>query len=163
VRRVVKMTGADPEEFLEFLTPEEVEDVADDDPTWLNVTKDRYIMALRRDQEGCNFLNKKTRLCTIYEARPILCRLYPFKLDQTRVGKFKGFSLHRDVGCPKHKDGTISTKPLYDLNVQDELNQEDYSELVELFNEKEYEGKEPEDFVVMFMHGLKNFDEYLAS
>ncbi len=61
------------------LTPEEVKDVDEDDPTWLEVDGERYIMALQRDgQTGCTFLDNETRLCSIYEARPNLCRLYPF-------------------------------------------------------------------------------------
>ena len=160
VRRIMKMTGKEPFEFLEFLTPEELEDVGPDDPTWLDVDGEPYIMALQRDETlGCTFLNNKTKFCSIYEARPILCRLYPFKIRETKDGKYKGFTLHSDVGCPKHKDGEVATKPLYDLYIQDDLNQEDYCELVEVFNSKKYEGKEAEDFVIMFTGGLMEFDE----
>ncbi len=163
VRRIMKMTGKEPFEFLEFLTPEELEDVGPDDPTWLDVDGEPYIMALQRDETlGCTFLNNKTKFCSIYEARPILCRLYPFKIRETKDGKYKGFTLHSDVGCPKHKDGEVATKPLYDLYIQDDLNQEDYCELVEVFNSKKYEGKEAEDFVIMFTGGLMEFDENVA-
>ena len=87
VRRITKMTGKDPFDFIEFLSPSEVEDVDEDDPTWLDVNGKRYIMALQRDEKtGCTFLNNKTRLCSIYEARPMLCRLYPFKVRETKSG-----------------------------------------------------------------------------
>jgi hypothetical protein len=163
VRRIAKMTGAEPEDFIEFLEPDELEDVEQDDPTWLRVNGDRYIMALKRDEKtGCHFLNKKTRLCSIYDARPLLCRLYPFKAEESEDGKFLGFTLHDDVGCPKHLDGEMAVRPLYDLYIQDDLNQEDYHELVEIFNSKEYEDKEPDDFVALFMNGISNFDYYVG-
>ena len=159
VRRIVHMTDADPFDFLEFLTAEELEDVDADDPTWLEVGDERYMMALKRDEtEGCHFLNKQTKRCTIYEARPFLCRLYPFKVEEDKDGNFLGFSLHKDVGCPKHQDGEVAVGPLHDMNIQDDLNQEDYHELVEIFNSKNYPGKEAEDFVILFSNGFASFD-----
>jgi len=163
VRRIMAMTGEDPFDFLEFLTSEEIQDVEDDDPTWLEVDGERYMMALKRDEKlGCYFLNKKTKLCGIYDARPILCRLYPFKVIEDKDGSYKGFKLHKDVGCPKHTDGIMATKPLYDLYIQDDLNQDDYHELVEYFNKQDYPGKEVEDFVIMFTGGFNSLQENLA-
>ena len=159
VRRIASMTGEDPFDFIEFLEPDEVDEVEADDPTWLDVNGKKYMMALVRDEKrGCYFLNKKTRMCTIYPARPLLCRLYPFKVIEDKEGNYKGFKLHKNVGCPKHTDGVVDTKPLYDLYIQDDLNQEDYHELVKIFNAKKYKGKEPEDFVILFMNGFADFD-----
>jgi Fe-S-cluster containining protein len=153
------MTGGDPFDFIEFLEPDELDGVELDDPTWLDIKGKKYMMALNRDDKtGCYFLNNKTRMCSIYTARPLLCRLYPFKVLEDKNGTYKGFVLHKDVGCPKNKDGIVDTKPLYDLYIQDDLNQEDYQELVKIFNSKEYPGKEPEDFVILFMNGFSEFD-----
>jgi Fe-S-cluster containining protein len=162
VRRIIMMTGEDPFDFLEFLTPPEIEGVDDDDPTWLEVRGKRYMMALQRGKKGCYFLDKKTKLCSIYTARPILCRLYPFKVIENKKGEYRGFTLHDDVGCPRHRDGQVATEPLYDLYVQDELNQEDYHELVIEFNRKKYPGKKPEDFVTLFTGGFTRFEEVMA-
>jgi len=149
------MTGANPYEFLDWVTPEDIDEVEDYDPTWLEVAGERYMMALRRHGQRCHFLDKKTKFCTIYEARPILCRLYPFKVTEYRDGTFKGFVLHDDVGCPKHRDGAVPVKPLYDLYIQDDEHQHDYNQLVEVFNRKHYPGKRPEDFIEMFITGYK--------
>ncbi|GMV99623.1 MAG: hypothetical protein AMXMBFR84_07620 [Candidatus Hydrogenedentota bacterium] len=155
VVRIVKNTKQDPYEFLEFLATDEIEEVEDDDPTWLDVDGDRYIMALRRDKRGCHFLDKKTRYCGIYESRPILCRLYPFRLEETRDGEFKGFSLHDDVGCPRYLDGKVPTQPLYELYLEDSKHQKDYRDLVKVFNRKKYPEKRPEDFIELFVTGFK--------
>lgn len=156
VIRIVKGTNANPYEFLEFLSPEEITGVDKNDPTWLECDDDRYIMALRRDDKGCHFLDKKTKYCGIYESRPILCRLYPFALHESRDGEFRGFSLHTDVGCPRHRDGKVPVKPLYDLYLEDSKHQEDYQVLVDVFNARDYEGKRPQDFIEMFVVGFND-------
>ena len=156
VIRMVRMEGANPYEFLEFLTAEEITGVEEDDPTWLEVGDERYLMALRRSADGCHFLDKKTRYCTIYEARPILCRLYPFAVQETEEGEFLGFTLHDDVGCPKNRDGVHKTAPLYALYQDDCLHQTDYQDLVNVFNARTDADKRPEDFIEMFVHYEKS-------
>lgn len=151
VVRIVRETGANPFSFLEWITPEDIEGVNKNDPTWLRVEKGRFMMALRRGARGCYFLDKRTRKCKVYNARPILCRLYPFKLLESRGGDFKGFSLHADVGCPKHRDGEVPTAPLYALYLDDKEHHEDYDSLVAAFNRRTYPGKRPEDFIHMFL------------
>jgi len=151
VVRIVRETGANPLRFLEFLTPGDIEGVYKNDPTWLDVNGEKYLMALRRGPRGCHFLDKRTKKCTIYEARPILCRLYPFKLHETRDGAFKGFSLHSDVGCPRFRDGTVETAPLYALYLDDRDHQDAYATLVGAFNTKRYPGKAPAHFLRMFL------------
>jgi Fe-S-cluster containining protein len=152
VLRIAMNTGKDPRKFLEFLTPEEIHGVNKNDPTWLKIGRGKYIMALQRSAKtGCFFLDKKTRFCSIYEHRPLLCRLYPFKLHETRDGKFSSFTLHTDVGCPRNRDSLVEAKPLYDLYLQDKMHQDDYAVLVEAFNEQKGSTCKPEDFLSLFM------------
>jgi Fe-S-cluster containining protein len=160
--RIIRETDAHPDKFLEFLTPEEIAGVDTSDPTWLKVGDERYMMALRRGEKGCHFLNKRSKRCTIYESRPILCRLYPLQLQETRDGEFKGFRLHnhKDVLCPKHTDGTMATQPLYELYKDDAIHHEDYDKLVAFFNKQDYEGKKPQHFVNMFVVKKGKAPEY---
>lgn len=151
VIRIAKNTGESPCVFLEFLGPDDISGVNKKDPTWLMCGKQRYLMALKRGRRGCHFLNKKTRFCRIYEHRPLLCRLYPFKLQETQSGAFKGFTLHKDVGCPRQRGGVVETKPLYKLYRQDCGHQVDYEDLVRVFNNREYPGKKSSDFIQMFI------------
>ena len=121
------------------------------DPTWLEVDGKKYMMALFRDKKGCHFLEPGTHRCSIYLSRPILCRLYPLRIQETKDGEFKGFTLHTNVGCPKNRDGVVEAAPLLALYRQDRQHHQDYDELVEVFNQRSYPGKKPEDFVAMFM------------
>ncbi len=156
VLRIAVNTGADPARFLEFLCPDEITGVTKNDPTWLLVGDERFIMALQRDEQvGCFFLDKQTKFCTIYEHRPLLCRLYPFKLRETRDDEFAGFSLHTDVGCPRHRDGRYDTGPLYDLYLQDKTHQEDYNTLVRAFNKNKKANRTPEAFLDLFLEVVR--------
>ncbi len=151
VIRIVQATGRDPLSFLEFVTSEGISSVDPNDPTWLDCGDERYLMALWRPDERCVFLDHENRRCGIYEDRPILCRLYPFKARFRRDGVFKGFGLHGDVECPRHQDGEVAVAPLYALLQEDEEHQCDYEDLVRVFNRKQYPGKRPEDFIGMFV------------
>ena len=163
VVRIVKATGANPYEFLEFLMPDAITGVSKNDPTWLACGAEKYIIALRRGPNGCHFLDKRTRFCSIYESRPILCRLYPFKLRENRRNEFQGFSVHLDVGCPRHQDGIVPVKPLHELYIEDCGHQEDYEDLVQVFNARQIDGKKPEDFIDMFVSGFQRPSQRDAS
>jgi Fe-S-cluster containining protein len=151
VLQLVLHTGRPPLEFVEFLTPDEIDEVEEDDPTWLEVNGQKYIMALKRDPTlGCYFLDQTRRECGVYEARPLLCRLYPFKLHETRDGQFEGFSLHKDVGCPRFRDGKVDAEALYEIFCEDRIHQDAYEDLVRLFNGGKCPKSRPEDFIDLF-------------
>lgn len=162
VRRIMRETGANPHAFLEFLTPDEISDVEEEDPTWLDVDGQKFIMGLRRDENGCHFLNKQTHFCSIYASRPILCRLYPFAHEEDANGNFIGFSLHTDVGCPRHRDGLVPVEPLFDLFNEDHGYQQEYQNLVREFNGKRYKGKKARDFIELVVNSEGPATEHSA-
>lgn len=153
VIRLARETGEDPRKFLEFVQPDEIEEVSMSDPAWLECNGKRYMMALRRGKNGCFFRDRKTGYCWAYTSRPILCRLYPLALHETRDGKFKSFTLHKHVGCPRHRDGVVETQPMYDLYLDDCKHQDDYHDLVAFFNKSDSPSKKPEDFIDLFIVG----------
>jgi len=44
--------------------------------------KDAYSRRMRKISGNCFFLNIESRLCRIYEKRPLVCRFYPFELRE---------------------------------------------------------------------------------
>jgi len=149
--RIAAATGLDPADFLEFRSPEELSGVDTWDPTWIECGDERYIMILRQARDRCCFMRSKRgeSVCTIYESRPILCRLFPFRLQRTRTGTFRGFTLHQDCGCPRHRDGLVDTAPLYRLYCEDEENQQDYEAMVTAFNIVNHDS--PDEFIDLFI------------
>ncbi len=57
-----------------------------EDPVVLRHTADPHF------ETSCMFLDKETRRCTIYEARPAICREFP---TQTRCGYFEFLKFER--------------------------------------------------------------------
>ena len=111
--------------------------------TWLECGDERYIMVLRQIRDRCFFLRKKKKeiVCSIYDSRPILCRLFTFRLQTTRSGAYRGFTLHKDCDCPRYRDGLIETEPLYRLYREDDENQEDYEAMVRVFNSGDHDSR----------------------
>lgn len=158
VIQIVKTTKLHPKKFLSFVKEGEITGVYKSDPTWLKIGKEKYMMTLKRTKKGCYFRDSVKKVCKIYENRPLLCRLFPFKLRQNRDGEVHSFSLHRDVGCPKHRDGKVDVAELAKLWEMEKENQEDYKNLVAYFNSKEGR-KSPFDFVELFVVVVDNKGE----
>jgi Fe-S-cluster containining protein len=76
IRKLMAVTGL---EWLEVVEPEEEGDEDD------YGNRQAFEWALRKKPDGdCIFLDKGR--CTIYEARPFICRTYPFYLDEGHIG-----------------------------------------------------------------------------
>ncbi|MCX8063772.1 MAG: YkgJ family cysteine cluster protein [Candidatus Hydrogenedentes bacterium] len=155
VIQIVKATKLHPKKFITFFKEGEIAGIYKSDPTWLKIGKERYMMALKRTRKGCYFRDPVRKVCRIYEHRPLLCRLFPFKLHQKRSGEVSSFSLHKDVGCPKNRDGVVKVDELTKLWELERENQEDYKNLVAYFNSKKEE-RRPFDFVELFVVVVNN-------
>jgi len=81
VRRLTKHLEIDRETFLERYTKQ------GDELPILRHQKDKYYGSV------CVFLDQKTRRCTVYEARPNVCRVYP---DRPRCGYYDFLTWERD-------------------------------------------------------------------
>jgi len=63
---------------------------------WQTKEVDEWILRHRKDSifdSVCRFLDPKTRRCTVYEARPAVCREYP---DGGRCGYFEFLQFERE-------------------------------------------------------------------
>jgi len=156
VTNIVKGTNLLPKEFLEFITPDEIEGINKSDPTWLKINGNKYLMTIKRTKNGCFFRDKQKGICKIYSHRPFLCRLFPFKVRETKTGKVHSFSLHKDIECPKHRDGSARVKELAEILEEEQKHQEDYQDLVEFFNNQPQNNKKPLDFVNLFVVIIDN-------
>lgn len=88
LRRLAKHLGIDVETARETLTKQ-------GDKTYEGDLKGGRVMRHQRDEHfgtACRFLDTETRTCTIYEARPAICRNYP---GTTRCGYYDFLSAER--------------------------------------------------------------------
>ncbi|HOV32815.1 MAG TPA: YkgJ family cysteine cluster protein [Candidatus Hydrogenedens sp.] len=153
---IVKKTNLCPKIFLEFITPDKIEGINKSDPTWLKINGNKYLMTIKRTKNGCFFRDKQKGICKIYSHRPLLCRLFPFKVRETKLGEIHSFSLHRDIECPKYRDGVVNVKELAEIWAEEQKHQEDYQDLVEFFNNQTYNDKKPFDFINLFVVIIDN-------
>ena len=69
-----------------------------------------YVYLMKKTSEGkCVFL--KENLCTIYEMRPLICRFYPFKLDN--LGNHKYVFTYTEE-CPNIGNGPKLKQKFFD-------------------------------------------------
>lgn len=68
----------------------------------------RFVKIADKSGQGCPYFEQGTG-CTIYEDRPLDCRLFPFSLDHVRGGENEPMraSAHRRVGCPHSEEFPI--------------------------------------------------------
>lgn len=88
VRRIIEGTGLSWDEIAEPY-PEIIEGPGGEIFT--------FAWCLKRDKDKCRFLNDDSK-CTIYEFRPLICRTYPFMLDDSGLLVFECPGLGADTG-----------------------------------------------------------------
>lgn len=90
-----------------ILMPHEVKEFAPED-----LMADGELFRLRRllYTNCCVFLDMATHRCTIYERRPLECRLYPYIMHWNAQAKMLEFQLHS--GCPQREEAPLPAKVL---------------------------------------------------
>jgi Fe-S-cluster containining protein len=68
-------------------------------------------MTLKHQRGGCVFLGADQR-CTVYEARPLGCRVFPFDSKFTRKGALRRLELIPATECPYDLEGRNSVKDI---------------------------------------------------
>jgi Fe-S-cluster containining protein len=85
-------------------------------------TSYREIRVIRKKENGsCVFLDDKTIRCTIYQERPLECRLYPFLLDFSQA---KPDVLLDKRFCPHLNSLSVNTKKVSALIGEQEFPQD---------------------------------------
>lgn len=129
IERIAK-TGKDPQDFVTFSIEGE---------------KIRFVLSVREWDLGCVFHDPETGKCTIHEARPLICRIYPFMVSRKPLGvereepfEYRGEKLwlYYDESCPGVNAGEPETR----------INPEEIAKIGLEF-EKELEDTDIEGFV----------------
>jgi Fe-S-cluster containining protein len=83
IRRITEFTGLEPVRFLELIVPDEsVASTYDGVPRIALKVENSNILVLKEENDACLFL--KNKKCSIYQARPLRCRPFPFNYDKKR-------------------------------------------------------------------------------
>lgn len=110
-RRITDATGDAPRDFVKFLPSSAI--AMDHEPeAFLQLRQGRRVMTLRQVGGRCRYLSPDDR-CSIYEARPLGCRVFPLNATfGKRDGKLRRLTLIQATTCEYELDGRQSVPKL---------------------------------------------------
>jgi Fe-S-cluster containining protein len=93
--RIARFTGLNASKFLTVVRPHEsVSETYFDTPKIRFGDEDNNVLALKEEDEACMF--RKGTKCTIYGARPLICRPFPFNYS-LRSGRGIEFTVNEEA------------------------------------------------------------------
>ncbi len=104
VRRLGRATGLPAGRITALYSSTDFE-YEPDHPGWVRLGYGRRVLGLRRRGGRCMFLGADRR-CTVYPARPMTCRTFPFGIWFDRRGRVAGVEFLDAVDC-RRRAGTI--------------------------------------------------------
>lgn len=134
VRRL-KEGGQSPEEFTEFLSPDEV-DMGEEPESFARLKQGRRVLMLRHVESGCVFLGEHG--CGVHPLRPSACRTYPYDRpdDDEALGLVPGALCPPETGVLV----TLRKKPPH----------QDAQEFVSAVQKRDHESKQHAEWIARF-------------
>jgi len=118
LHRVADHTGLPASEIIKWVDRHGIE-LSGEPESFVTLRTGRRVMVLRHVQGHCRFLGADDR-CTIYAARPLGCRIFPFDPDFNRKGEMVRLRMIEATDCPYEKDGKNSKVEIRTLHRQTE-------------------------------------------
>lgn len=106
LRRLIAHTGVKADRLVRWCSTKEI-DLEDEPENFVRLPPGPRVMTLKHTRGGCMFLGADDR-CTVYEARPLGCRVFPFDSQFSRDGKLRRLQLIPATTCPYELDGKNS-------------------------------------------------------
>ena len=138
VRRICAFNGKTPSSIIRFYSPSEME-FDSESAVWVRFSYGKRALGLRKKNERCMFLNDQN-LCSVYEARPMTCRTFPYQVDFDDDDQVSDVDLNLIVNC---KSKIAPSSPLTEVikNVRIEEEEDElYFDLIRKWNRKKIIG-----------------------
>jgi Fe-S-cluster containining protein len=127
VRRITEHTGDRAPDVVRFIDRNGI-DMDDEPEAFAMLRQGRRVMVLRHSGGGCMYLDAEAR-CSIYGARPLGCRIFPFDPTYDKSGTLKRLKLIQATECTYELDGKNDPDALRRLH-------ERYDEATRRYHEK---------------------------
>jgi len=148
IKRIMEGTGLKPFDICTFYKSEDFEDKGDG-LEFANLDSGRRTLGLRKkfdkenDRDSCIFF--KENRCSIYESRPVTCRVWPFTLAFDATGKrVTKVSINDALPCPFELDGKNTLPELVSVWNWDDRQDATWSAKVREWNRTHTAGTEEE-------------------
>jgi Fe-S-cluster containining protein len=127
LERIVDRTGDKASDVVVWIDKDGIE--MDDEPeAFVMLTQGKRVMVLRHQRGRCRYLGDDNR-CTIYQSRPLGCRVYPFDPTFSKKGSLRRLAIVQATECPYELDGDNDVDTMRDLH-------ERYDAAHQAFNER---------------------------
>jgi Fe-S-cluster containining protein len=153
VRRLMKGTGLKASEIAAFYTKEDFDDLGEG-LEFINLDKGRRTMGLlkRNDKENgrdaCHFF--RANRCSVYEHRPVTCRVWPFTLRFDASGRrLSSLAINASLPCPYELDGKNTPSELVANWRWDDRQDEAWKERVREWNRTHSQGSHDQFFAFL--------------
>lgn len=135
VKRISERTGDAPREIVRFIDRNAI-DMDDEPEAFAILRQGRRVMILRHERGGCRYLGSDDR-CSIYGARPLGCRIFPFDPSFDKQGKIRRLKLIQATECPHELDGENDVDALRSLHTRYEAATLRYQEKIAEWNREQ--------------------------
>lgn len=131
-KRIMEGTGDGPQDFVKWVDRDGIE-MQDEPEAFVRLRQGKRVMVLRHQHGRCRYLGTDDR-CTIYESRPLGCRIFPFDPDFNKKGRLTRLRLIQVTECPYTLEGTTRVTSLRALNRRYAEAQDGYHAKIATFN-----------------------------
>ena len=132
VARISESTGDDARDVVRFVDRNAI-DMDDEPEAFASLRAGKRVMILRHEGGGCRYLGDDDR-CTIYDARPLGCRIFPFDPSYDKVGKLRRLKLIQATDCLYELDGKNDPNAIRRLHQSYEAATHAYQERIAEWN-----------------------------
>ena len=103
IKRITRHTGEGAQELVRWVDRNGI-DMDDEPEAFVNLRQGKRVLVLRHEGGGCRYLGSDDR-CTIYNHRPLGCRIFPFDPTFREDGKLLRLKLIPATDCKYELDG----------------------------------------------------------
>lgn len=135
LKKIMKRTGDRARDIVRWVSRHEI-DLDGEPEAFAQLRVGRRVMVLAHDRRGCRYLGKDDR-CTIYGARPLGCRVFPFDPTFAKDGKLRRLKLIPATECIYELDGHNDADRLRELHSRFEAETDRYHERVAVWNREQ--------------------------
>jgi len=132
IKRVVRHTGEPTRDLVRWVDKDGI-DMDDEPEAFVVLRQGKRVMVLKHEGGGCRYLGSDDR-CTIYQHRPIGCRIFPFDPTFSDSGKLRRLKLIDATDCKYELDGENDVEKIRGLHQSHEQATRVYQEKVASWN-----------------------------
>jgi Fe-S-cluster containining protein len=146
ITRIIQSTGEDPADLIRWVDRNGI-DMDDEPEAFVMLRHGKRVMTLRHERGGCRYLDRENR-CTVYDIRPLGCRVFPFDPTFTRTGTLRRLKLIQATDCVHELDGSNEISSIRSLQEQHDNATRAYQERIAEWNRvqrsRKRSGKKPQ-------------------